>query len=118
MNGDDQKIDLSALDPTRDQLRFERMVRGVASQAAARPVRPGEDDDRLGASALAIQWWKPSLALAACLALAAWAPQLFLSTGATETSASADPGATLLTWTTQAARPSAAEVLQSLGSTP
>ncbi len=102
MNDDETKLDLSALDPTRDQLRFERLVRDVSGRA----VRSRRDP----------LWTvgKASLALAAGLALAAWAPQLL----ATTSESASDPGAALLTWHTEGGPASAAEVLASLGRTP
>lgn len=103
MNNDETKLDLSALDPTRDQLRFERLVRDLGGRAARAHRDP--------------LWTlgKASLALAAGLALATWAPQL-LATGSAESMS--DPGAALLTWHTEGGPGSAAEVLASLGRTP
>jgi len=102
MNNDDGRLDLSALDPTRDQLRFERLVRDLSERAARTRADP------------LWKWGRASLALAAGLALAAWAPQLV----APSTEPSADPGAALLTWHTEGGPASAAEVLTSLGRTP
>lgn len=61
----DDRIDFGPLDPTQDELRFERMVRGVM----ARTKRPTLSDavSRYGLRALA---------LAAGLALLAWLPVL------------------------------------------
>ena len=105
MSGDDDKLDLSALDPTRDALRFERMVRAVAAKAMAQRQDPLD---------LAVRWWRPALALAAGLALLAWAPSLF---GARSSTQSLDPGATLLTWAS-GADPTSADLLATFGRTP
>lgn len=61
---DDERIDLSPLDVTKDQLRYERLVRGVLS----RTQRSVADDlARAGVRALAV---------AAVLAVLAWVPAL------------------------------------------
>jgi hypothetical protein len=85
----DEKIDLSPLDPSRDRVRWERMVRSVAAQAAPHPVL-------LDLLRLA----RPALAIAAALAILAWVPALF----------SQREAGSLVEW----ASPSAAELL-SLG---
>ncbi|MGC4121448.1 MAG: hypothetical protein QM765_44110 [Myxococcales bacterium] len=113
MTTDDDKLDLSALDPTRDELRFERMVRSLAAKAVAQ--RP---PDSLG---LAVRFWRPALALAASLALLAWAPSLLTSSSSTVSSdgeTTADPGTTLLSWASGEGPTSAADVLTTFGRTP
>ena len=67
---DDDRIDLSPLDPSRDQLRWERMVRAVAARGRASRSLPEavlRDLVRLA---------RPVLAVAAALALVAWLPSL------------------------------------------
>jgi hypothetical protein len=66
----DRKIDLTALDPSRDEARWERMVRSVATRGAegAARRRPGPLLLQLAA------WARPALACAAALALAVWVP--------------------------------------------
>lgn len=61
----DDRIDFGPLDPKQDELRYERLVRGVM----ARTKRPGLGDtvSRFGVRALAV---------AAGLALLAWVPVL------------------------------------------
>lgn len=114
---DDDKLDLSALDPTRDALRFERMVRAVAAKAAQqrRPADPfGE----------VLRWWRPALALAASLALVLWAPSLLgasstsTSTAQSAAAANSDPGTTLLAWASGEGPSTAGEVLAAFGRTP
>lgn len=61
----DDRIDFGPLDPKQDELRFERMVRGVM----ARTKRPGLD-------ATVTKYGVRALALAAGLALLAWVPVL------------------------------------------
>ncbi len=66
----DEKLDLTPLDPASDPRRWERLVRQVAARGAdgAARRRPG---------ALATQlatWLRPALACAAAVALVAWVP--------------------------------------------
>ena len=71
MNGHDQeKLDLGLLDPARQELRWERMVRSVAARGAAGAARrrPGFLSAQLAA------WLRPALACAAAAALVAWVP--------------------------------------------
>lgn len=66
---DPDRVDLSSLDPSRDALRWERLVRGVAAKATARR-RPS-----LAEALLA--WSRPALAAAALIAALAWLPALW-----------------------------------------
>jgi hypothetical protein len=104
---DDDRLDLSPLDPTRDAARFEAIVRSVAARAAARPMRD--------ASSILLAWWRPALALAASLALVPWGPSLLTARTPTSESLSSDPAAAILEWARAGAPSSAAEVLDSLG---
>ena len=104
--GDEDRLDLSPLDPTRNSARFDAMVRSVVARAAG-PAAPG-------AAALMVRWWRPALALAASMALAAWGPSL-VSARSTVASGAADPAAALLQWSRAGSPSSAAEVLDSLG---
>lgn len=61
----DDRIDFGPLDPKQDELRFERMVRGVM----VRTKRPGLEDT-------VTKYGVRALALAAGLALLAWLPVL------------------------------------------
>jgi len=108
---DDSKIDLSALDPTRDRLRFERLVRSVAARAAERRA-----PDSLS---VIVRNWRPALALAACLAVAIWAPAALRSSDTpSATPQTKDPAALLLTWASSGVPSRADEILQSLGRAP
>ena len=108
MTTDDEKLDLSALDPTRDELRFQRMARSLAARALE--LRQQADP-----FSVAVHFWRPALALAASLALLAWAPSLLSSKAQSRTT---DPGATLLSWAQGAGPSSAADVLDIFGRTP
>jgi len=109
---DDDRIDFSPLDPTRDGMRFERFVRTVAARAAA-----GRRHAVMWA--FTIRWWRPALILAAMLTLFAWAPWL-MATARTDSGAlaMADPAATLVQWVHNGKMPSAYEMLDSLRRVP
>ncbi|MEW6433947.1 MAG: hypothetical protein AB1730_20800 [Myxococcota bacterium] len=76
----DDRIDFGPLDPKQDELRYERLVRGVMARAR----RPGLGDtvSRFGVRALAV---------AAGLALLAWVPVLARGEAPEPTQASSDP---------------------------
>ncbi|HEY3449704.1 MAG TPA: hypothetical protein VGK67_25340 [Myxococcales bacterium] len=114
MTTDDDRLDLSALDPTRDALRFERMARSLAAKAVE------QHSPQADPLSFAVRWWRPALALAASLALLAWAPSLL---GASPSSSSsqataADPSTTLLSWASGEGPSSAVDVLATFGRTP
>jgi len=97
---DDDRLDLTALDPTRDRSRFERLVRSTVAAAMAR--RPSTARETL-------RWWRPALALAASLAIASWLPVLLGGDDATATRS--DAAAALLTLAHSDTAPSATDIL-------
>jgi hypothetical protein len=105
---DDDRIDFSPLDPTRDEMRFERLVRTMASQAAARYRH-------LTTWTFVIRWWRTALILAATSTLFAWVPSLIatsrIDAGAI---AMADPVEVVVQWVHDGDVPSADKVLDSL----
>jgi hypothetical protein len=105
---DDERLDLTALDPTRDRVRFETLVRSTVTAAMARRRR--------SATTEALRWWRPALALAASLALAAWLPVLFGTSGDDPTTATrGDPAIALLTLSRPDANPSPTDILTTFG---
>ncbi|MBI4954595.1 MAG: hypothetical protein HY908_21400 [Myxococcales bacterium] len=108
----DEKIDLSALDPTHDGPRWERLVQAVAARGRAARRR------RLTVSFQLVVWLRPALAAAACLgllggvAIATSAPS-----GAERATATAgeDPAFVLAAWAATGERPDTAEILRILG---
>ncbi len=109
----DTKIDLGALDPSRDPARWDRMVRSVAARGAAGAARrrPGRIALQLAA------WMRPALACAAALALAVWVPALARRAPAHPDAASArmDPAARLAAWAAVDEPGSASALLLTLG---
>jgi hypothetical protein len=104
---DDQRLDLSALDPGQDPERFERMVQAVLARAG-RPV--GESV----ASALVARG-RIVVAVAAAAAVLVWVP--LLATGSRGGSAvrATDPVAVVTAWAEQGAIPEGADVFRVLG---
>lgn len=65
---DDERVDLTPLDPTRGELRFERAVRAITSEAAPLLAARRARQTRLGMIAT---WRRPLWVLAATVALLA-----------------------------------------------
>lgn len=65
---DDDRLDLSPLDPTRDADRFARAVGRIMAGAAPGLARRRARATPIGA---VVRLWRPTLALAAALAIAA-----------------------------------------------
>jgi hypothetical protein len=64
----DEKLDLSALDPSRDPERWERLIARVSAHATApRAPSPSIAFDL-------VRWGRPLMAAAALLAVATWVP--------------------------------------------
>lgn len=103
----DERIDLSALDPSADRERWERLVRSVADRAvAARRQSP-----------MLLQlaaWSRPALAAAAVLAIGVWSASA-LTAGEAREAAASDPAYALSGWAEGGELPSAAQALQLLG---
>jgi hypothetical protein len=103
---EEEGLDLSPLDPTRDPVRFGALARSVAARASARQAPE--------AWALLWRFGRPSVALAAVLALAVWGPLLWPASRFVA-SDGADPAEAVLEWARAGTPSSAAEVLQALG---
>ena len=64
----DDRIDFSPLDPTRDQVRYARAVHRIMDHAALPLAARRARTTPIGQVS---RWWRPMLALAAALAVAA-----------------------------------------------
>lgn len=67
---EDERLDLSPLDPTRDAVRWERLIRSVTDRAAPELARRAARRSLAGTVAA---WARPTLAAAAALVLLAFA---------------------------------------------
>lgn len=109
---DDDPIDFSSLDPSRDAVRFERMVQGVVAQAVKARARPGPVWVGLASSG-------GRMLAAAAVAVIAWAPALWsrLNPGARPAAAALrqDPARSLADWAERDRLPSSAELASAMG---
>jgi len=106
----DERLDLSALDPTRDPERFERAVGRIMDRAAL-PLAARRA--RLTAMGQVTRWWRPMLAAAAALAMAALGVLTRVDPPApTELAVAEAIGipTTVATWMVSAETPTAAQV--------
>jgi hypothetical protein len=108
---DDERIDLSPLDPSRDEKRWQRLITGIAERAVAVRRRRVSVRYQLGA------WARPALALAAAAAVVAVLGALLggatLRGGAVATAH--DPALTLVEWAATGERPETAALVAVLG---
>jgi hypothetical protein len=110
----DERLDLRALDPTRDPERFERSIGRIMARAAL-PLAARRT--RLTAVGQVTRWWRPMLALAAAVVIAALGV-LTQVAPASSTTAGQEPGVaeaigiptTLARWMVAAGTPTAAQV--------
>jgi hypothetical protein len=103
---DDEKIDLSALDPSYDPARWTQLVEAATERALARRLATLTVSRQLSA------WAQPTLALAAALSLMVWAGAL-LGLGAR--SDTRDPVEQLSQWAVNNQVPSTTNVFETFG---
>jgi hypothetical protein len=105
----DEPIDLSLLDPTRDRQRWQARIDRIVTDTlrARQHVRVGLFD-------LVERFGRPALAIAATIALVSWAGTLQFGKKPAA-GAQGSPTNTLLTWATNDEVPSTSEVFESLG---
>ncbi len=88
---EDERIDFSALDPSRDELRWTRTVDGLVDKALA------ERRKRLSIERQLLRWARPALAVAASLGLVAWTAD-FLAAHRPGTTAQHPAALTVANW--------------------
>jgi hypothetical protein len=108
-------IDLSSLDPSRDAPRWEQTIREVASRAASRAARR-----RSGSLSLQlVAWLRPALGCAAAAVTLSWGPSLLHPPervpAADARPAPADRAARLAAWAAADGSGDAAQLLSILG---
>lgn len=104
---DDERMDLSPLDPGRDPERLERMVRSVLARAdAARPP---------SYAAALVARGRIALLVAGLIAVLAWVPALSGRGSAVPDAPGIDAVATVAGWAEAGAIPSGADVYRVLG---
>ena len=102
-----EPLDLSSLDPTLNQARWEETIRTVTERAEAGYRSPLLS--QLSA------WARPALALAVAATLVAWAPALLFRSTAAGIERQADPARTLSEWAASPHSTATGELLSSLG---
>jgi hypothetical protein len=108
----DERIDLSSLDPSRDEARWNRRIELIAARAAAAGRR------RLTVAQQLRTWMRPALAIAASVALVSWLGALASRPSEpTAITATEDPASTLARWAMSDERPSTSSILEVLGGT-
>jgi hypothetical protein len=107
---DEEKIDLSGIDPSRDRQRWEGLVQALASRAHAARQR------QLSVGHQLLAWARPALAIAASVALMSWAGRLVSpEQDAAVTEGEQDPAIVLAQWAMNDERPPANTILRVLG---
>jgi hypothetical protein len=107
----DEKIDLSVLDPARDRQRWDRLVESVAARAW---------ESRRRSLTVGFQltvWARPSLAIAAAVAMAIWVGALANGTTTTATRGQAEPVFVVTSWAVTGKLPDTSKILAVLGDT-
>ncbi|TNF32164.1 MAG: hypothetical protein EP329_11090 [Deltaproteobacteria bacterium] len=97
-------VDLTPLDPSRDEPRWERMIASVVQRALT-------EARRLTVARQLAAWARPVLAIAATLAIAAWTGAALTPTGATATA----PTSVMTQWAYEGQAPEAATIFETLG---
>lgn len=106
---DRDRIDFSALDPSRDAERWDRLVRATAARAME-ARRPAHVLAGLVAS------WRPALALAAAAAVLAWVPAILSTRGSSaEKATPPDPVLSTASWALRARSEAAADLVEAIG---
>ena len=110
MNQQDDRLDLSALDPARNAPRWESMMHSVVARATESRRR------RITVTRQMLAWAGPVLAAAAAIALVSWIGALSSTSPNVDSVRSAtEPAFVLSTWAANDARPEPAQILEVLG---
>jgi hypothetical protein len=106
-------IDFSALDPSRNQLRWERTIQSLATKAHA------ERRKRFAVEHELLRWARPVLAVAAAFCLIVWTAGYFAggrrSSTASAQSATQAPALRLAAWAANDQIPETSELVGTLG---
>jgi hypothetical protein len=106
----DERIDLSVLDPSQDPQRWDRIIQSVTARAMEARRR------RLTISYQLWTWSRPALAIAATVALAIWAGALASARNHSATvRENQEPAFVLAEWAVSSEPPSTSVILQVLG---
>lgn len=107
---EDERINFSALDPSRNELRWQRTVDMLVDQALA------ERRKRLSIEQQLLRWARPVLAVAAGLCIVAWTASLLSTSSSRQVSSEQQPRAlTLANWAANNQIPEPSDLLRTLG---
>jgi uncharacterized membrane protein YidH (DUF202 family) len=107
---EDERIDFSALDPSRDELRWTRTVDGLVDKALA------ERRKRLSIERQLLRWARPALAVAASIGLVAWTAGLLAANRSGRVTTAQHPAAlTVANWAANNQIPQPSELWGALG---
>jgi hypothetical protein len=107
----DEKIDLSSLDPSRNLAEWNQRIESIAARAWTAHQRRLTVVDQL------VTWTRPALAIAAAAALVSWFGALTSGPSGSATTTVQDPALTLASWAMADEHPSASSILRVLGET-
>jgi hypothetical protein len=105
-------IDFSALDPTRNQLRWERTIQDLATRAHAERRKRASIEYQL------LSWAAPVLAVAAGLCLVVWGAGYFVSARRSAATPTSAPALQIATWAANDKIPETSELSGTLGGNP
>jgi len=107
-------IDFSALDPSRDQLRWERTIADLAARAS------GECRRRISVQHQLLRWGRPVLAAAAALCLITWGAGYWAARrqSASPAARGTAPALSISAWAANHEIPDTSELLATLRSNP
>ncbi|MBI3204309.1 MAG: hypothetical protein HYZ29_22420 [Myxococcales bacterium] len=105
----DDPVDLSALDPARDSARWEARIGAVTTRVLAARRRKVSVGDQLAL------WARPSMAVAASLALVTWAGVWAFGGLAPAVQRSSDPAIELARWASTGELPATPQLMKLLG---
>jgi hypothetical protein len=109
---DHEAIDFSALDPSRDELRWTRSIVGIVESALAERWR------RLSFRQQLLGWARPALSIAAALCLAVWTAGYFSHSTRQAASTLPPVAIAITTWAANHQVPEPSELLGVLRSNP
>jgi hypothetical protein len=105
----DERIDFSALDPSRNELRWERTIHALVDKAMA------ERRKRLSVEQELLRWARPVLAVAACLSIMAWTAGFLTASNLASSAAQVPPALTLANWAANNQIPEPSDLFGTLG---
>jgi hypothetical protein len=109
---DSERIDFSALDPSRDERRWTRSIDAVVKRALA------ERRKRLSVEQQLLRWARPVLAVAAGLCVVAWTADYFSPTRKAVPATQHPAAITLASWAANNQIPEPSDLLGVLGNNP